>query len=180
MFINNFISCASLASFPSFLNDPGPGRIRPWGFQSHVGKNPIATLPGVPTSWSIQDAPQGFLLPLVSSFSQAPCWKFQTQTSPQTSHTISTSLTLGMGCVLRIQRENRGHTSQSLLPLLIHRKCISSHLFGLEGKGSFFFQRPSPLLCAKSPLHQFPPLLDKLSLPPITLLLHKHIHIFLV
>lgn len=171
-----FITCLSATPFPLPLWHPfSPSlmthdRTRPWGPQNRLGKYPTTALPSISMNWSIQATLPGFLLPLVSSLLQAPCWKFQTQAS-QTSHTISMSLTLDMGYVLRIQRETRDQTSQSLYLRLIYLRCISSCLFLLQGKGSLF-QRPSPLSCGKPPFHQFPPLLDYLSLPPLILFIN--------
>ena len=95
-------------------------------------------------NWSIQATLQGFLLPLVSSLLQAPCQKFQTQAS-QTSHTISTSLTLDMGYVLRIQRETEDQTSQSLFVDL-----PKMHLFlslSVSGKGVPLSKAKPSLMC---------------------------------
>lgn len=60
---------------------------------------------------------------------------------------------LAYNVFFRIQRENRAHTSQSILRLLIYLKYISSCLLSVSlEEGAFFLLKAKPLTCVLNPL----------------------------
>lgn len=155
MFISNSISSASLASFSPSSADSSLYRIRLWDCEGFgVRSLPLHCLKPLHALF-IKAAPQYFSflwwVPsgrlhienfkhrfLLISFTQLPC---------------PSLLAYNVFFFFRIQRENRAHTSQSLLHLLIYLKYISSCLLSVSlEEGAFFLLKAKPLTCVLNPL----------------------------